>query len=143
MYSLSLFLSLTISFTIAYFIIPKIVKVSRIKKLFDVPNHRSAATQIIPTLGGIAILAGFIIGTIISSNSFNIDELKYLFTAIITMFIVGLKDDIIGISAMKKLLFQIAVAFYLVILGTMFLAIPIKSLWEIQVHLFWERPSQL
>ncbi|HCY43443.1 MAG TPA: undecaprenyl/decaprenyl-phosphate alpha-N-acetylglucosaminyl 1-phosphate transferase [Prolixibacteraceae bacterium] len=114
---LNIFFSFAISFTIVYFVIPKIIKVSRIKKLFDVPNHRSAAKHIVPTLGGIAIMAGFVISTIISSNYYNINDLKYLFAAIITMFVIGLKDDIIGISAKKKFNFQILIAIYLVLLG--------------------------
>lgn len=114
---LNIFLSLAISFTIAYFIIPKIIKVSRLRNLFDVPNHRSAAKKIVPTLGGIAIMAGLIIGTVLSSNNYNINELRYLLVAIITMFIIGLKDDIIGLSAKKKFYIQFAIAIYLVILG--------------------------
>lgn len=114
---LNIFLSLAISFTIAYFVIPKIIKVSVTKNLFDVPNHRSAAKKVVPTLGGIAILAGFVIGTIISSDSFNINALKYLYAANITMFLIGLKDDIIGLSAKKKFIIEIVMALYLVILG--------------------------
>ena len=113
----NIFLSLTLSFTIVYFVIPKIIKVARVKKLFDVPNHRSAAKKIVPTLGGIAIMAGFAIGTIVSSDSFNINNLKYLYVGIITMFLIGLKDDIIGLSAKKKFIIEIVMAFYLVILG--------------------------
>lgn len=114
---LNIFLSLAISFTIVFFIIPKIIKVSRIKKLFDIPNHRSATKHIVPTLGGIGIFAGIIISVIISSNSFNIDELKYMLAGIITMFFIGMKDDIIGLAARKKFLVQLLAALYLVILG--------------------------
>ena len=114
---LNIFISLALSFTIVYFVIPKIIKVSKIIKLYDVPNQRSAAKQIVPTLGGIAIFAGFIISTIISSNSLNINELKSMFVGVTVMFLIGLKDDIIGLSAKKKLIFQIATALYLVILG--------------------------
>ena len=89
---LNTFLSLAISFTIVYFVIPKIIKVSRIKKLFDVPNHRSAAKQVVPRLGGISILAGFTIGLIISSDNYNIDELKHLIAGILVMFVIGLKE---------------------------------------------------
>jgi len=114
---LNIFLSLIISFTIVFFVIPKIIKVSKIKNLFDVPNHRSAAKQIVPTLGGISIFAGFIISLILASNSLNIDELKYMFAALVAMFFIGLKDDIIGLSARTKLFVQIIFAIYLVILG--------------------------
>lgn len=113
----NIFISLALSFTIVYFIIPKIIKVSRKIKLFDVPNHRSAANQIVPTLGGIGIFAGFVISTVISSNSYNIDELKYLLVGLIAMFLIGLKDDIITLSAKKKLIAQVIMSLYLVIIG--------------------------
>lgn len=114
---LNIFLSLAISFTITFFVIPKIIKVSTIKNLFDVPNHRSAARKIVPTLGGIGIMAGFFIGTILSSDSFNINALKYLYAGIIVMFLMGLKDDLIGLSAKKKFIIEMVMALYMVILG--------------------------
>lgn len=114
---LYIFLSLAISFTIAYFIIPKIINISKIKKLFDVPNHRSAAKHIVPTLGGIAIYGGFKLGQILSLNSFNTDELKYMSAGVFVMFLLGLKDDIIGTSAKSKLFIQVLTAFYVVLLG--------------------------
>lgn len=113
----NIFLSLAISFLIAYFIIPVIIKVSNAKKLFDVPNHRSAAKHIVPTLGGIAIFAGFRLSQVISLNNFDTNELKYLSAGVLVMFLIGLKDDIISISAKSKLIVQLLVAFYLVILG--------------------------
>jgi len=114
---LNIFISLALSFTIVYFVIPKIIKVSKIIKLYDVPNQRSAAKQIVPTLGGIAIFAGFVISTIVSSNSLSINELKYIFVGVTVMFLIGLKDDIIGMSAKKKLIVQIGIALYLIIIG--------------------------
>jgi UDP-N-acetylmuramyl pentapeptide phosphotransferase/UDP-N-acetylglucosamine-1-phosphate transferase len=115
--NIEIFLSFVISFSISYFIIPKIVKVARIKKLFDVPGHRSAAKRIVPRLGGVAILFGFIISVIITTNRYNINELKYIFVSILTMFMIGLKDDFIGLAARKKLFIQLMVAVYLVFLG--------------------------
>lgn len=114
---LNLFLSLALSFTIVYFVIPKVVKISHIKNLFDIPNHRSAAKKATPRLGGIAILAGFAISLIISADNLNINELKYLFAGIITMFLIGIKDDFIGMAARKKFAIQIFMAIYLVIPG--------------------------
>lgn len=114
---INIFLSLAIAFSIVFFVIPKIIKVSNLKNLFDVPNHRSAAKHVVPTLGGISIFAGFVISIVIASNSYNIDELKYMLAGIIAMFFVGLKDDIIGIAARNKFRIQIVMAFYLVIIG--------------------------
>lgn len=113
----SLFLGLAISFAISAFIIPIIIQVSIKKQLFDVPNHRSATKYIVPTLGGIAIFAGFRISQIISLDSFNADELKHMSLGIFIMFILGLKDDLIALSAKTKLIVQLAMTLYLVLLG--------------------------
>ncbi len=113
----NIFFSLTIGFSIAYFSIPIIIRIARVKKLFDVPNERSATKIVVPTLGGISILIGFVISLLIASGKVNIDCLKYLFAAIFVMFSVGLKDDLIGTSAVRKLLIELAVAFGLVLLG--------------------------
>ena len=121
---LNLFLSLALSFTIVYFVIPKIVKVSKIKNLFDIPNHRSAAKRATPRLGGVAILAGFVISLIISADNLNINSMKYLFVGVMTMFMIGIKDDFIGLAAKKKFLIQILMAVYLVTLGHFNITIP-------------------
>jgi UDP-GlcNAc:undecaprenyl-phosphate/decaprenyl-phosphate GlcNAc-1-phosphate transferase len=114
---LDLFLSLALSFTIAFLLIPKIIQVSITKKLFDVPNHRSAAKHVVPTLGGIAIFAGFRIAQVISLNNFDVNELKYLSISVIAMLFVGLMDDLVGLPARSKFIIQLVMAIYLVILG--------------------------
>ncbi len=114
---INIFFSLSVSFTIVYFVIPGVIRAARAKKLFDVPNSRSAAKKVVPTLGGIAIFVGFVLSTIISSDSFRFDELKYLFASITIMFVIGLNDDILGVSARRKLVIEILMAFYLVVLG--------------------------
>lgn len=119
MLHMEIFISLAFSFTITFFIVPAIIKVAREKHLFDEPNHRSAAKEPIPNLGGIAIMAGFIIAMIVATDHFNINEFKYYFIAVITLFLIGLKDDLIGISARKKFIVQFAVALYLVFMGSL------------------------
>ncbi|MDP2336660.1 MAG: MraY family glycosyltransferase [Bacteroidota bacterium] len=114
---INIFLSLAIGFSIVFYIIPKIIKVSNIKNLFDVPNHRSAAKHVVPTLGGIAIYTGFRISQIISLDSFDVNEMRYLSLGVLIMFILGLKDDLISVSAKTKLVIQVAMAIYLVVLG--------------------------
>jgi UDP-GlcNAc:undecaprenyl-phosphate/decaprenyl-phosphate GlcNAc-1-phosphate transferase len=109
--------SLAISFSVVYLTIPGIIKVARARKLFDIPNTRSATKQVVPTLGGIAIFAGFMLSVILSTDNFRIDELKYLFASVTIMFMTGLKDDILDFSARRKLVIEVLTAFYLVILG--------------------------
>ncbi|HEX7585821.1 MAG TPA: MraY family glycosyltransferase, partial [Prolixibacteraceae bacterium] len=116
--NLYLLLSFSISFLLVLFAIPKIILVAHAKKLFDVPNHRTANQEkVIPNLGGIAIFSGFFISAIISLEGFDIKKIISLLLASLVMFLMGLKDDTIGLSAKKKLFGQILVALYLVIIS--------------------------
>lgn len=118
---INIIFSLIISFLISFLIIPKIIKISVTKKLFDEPNHRSATKYVVPTLGGIAIYAGFRIAQVLSLDNYNIDQLKYLNISVLILFFVGMLDDIVGVEAKKKLLIQLMVAFYLVFLGNIYI----------------------
>lgn len=110
-------LSLVIGFVIVSYFIPKIIFVSREKKLFDVPNERSASRVITPNLGGIAIFAGFYVSLTVALHSFNTQSITPLLLAAVVMFLIGLKDDLIGLSPRKKLFFQVLTAMYLIFLG--------------------------
>jgi len=110
-------LALSIGFIVVNISIPAIIRVAKAKRLFDVPNERTASKKIVPTLGGVAIFVGLAMSTIIGTYKYSFDELKYLIAAIIIMFFVGLKDDILNISAKKKLCLQILAALILILLG--------------------------
>lgn len=106
-----------LGFLLVYITIPPIIRVSFAKHLYDTPNSRKVSKKIIPTLGGVAIFIGFILSTIIATDGYNFSELKYLIAAVVIMFFIGLKDDLIEISASKKLIAQIITSLMLIILG--------------------------
>ncbi|MDP2891397.1 MAG: MraY family glycosyltransferase [Bacteroidota bacterium] len=117
---MSIFYSLLgflIGFGLVCFTIPALIRVSFAKHLYDTPNERKASKVIVPTLGGVSIFIGFIISTIIASDGYNFGELKYLIAAVMIMFFIGLKDDLMDISALKKLVAQLITALILIILG--------------------------
>jgi len=101
------------AFLITYISIPSIVKVARMKHLFDEPDERTVHTESIPTLGGIAIFAGLAISSLIFTN--HLSEIRYIVAATIALFFVGLKDDILVIAPLTKLLGQIFAASFLVV----------------------------
>lgn len=102
---------------IVVFTIPPLIRVSFAKHLYDTPNHRKVSKVIVPTLGGVAIFIGFILSTIIATDGYVFEELKYLIAAVIIMFFIGLKDDLMDISAVKKLAVEIGTACILIFLG--------------------------
>jgi len=106
-----------LGFGLVFLTIPPIIRVSIAKRLYDTPNERKVNKVVVPTLGGVAIFIGFILSTIIATDGYNFGELKYLIAAIIIMFFVGLKDDMMDISARKKLFVQLATAIMLIVLG--------------------------
>ncbi len=97
--------------------VPTVINVSRQLKLFSIPNGRSATTYTTPTLGGIAIFLGFILGLTLTRNGYILPGLIFIIAGVLIMFFVGLKDDILTLSAGKKLMAQIFVAGMLMVLG--------------------------
>lgn len=113
----TILLNLVASFTLAYFAIPSVVRVSNTKHLFDVPDHRKLNKVVVPTLGGIAIFIGFTLSTLIFMEGQSDFNFRYLFAALIMMFFIGIKDDIMVLSAKRKLVVQILAALLLVLPG--------------------------
>lgn len=114
---LTLLLNIVVSFIITYLVIPPIVRVSKAKNLMDVPDERKLNTIVIPTLGGVGVFIAFNISTLIFLPDIKLTELRFLYAAIIMMFFIGLKDDLLVISARKKFLIQIAASVLLVVMG--------------------------
>lgn len=105
------------AFTITYIVIPSIVKFSKEKFLFDSPNERKSHTSAIPTLGGSAVFLGMIIPvTLFGETDFD-HSFKYLIAGLLILFFIGVKDDILVISAKKKLYAEIFAIFLIVVLG--------------------------
>jgi len=112
-----LLLAFTIGFAATYISVPQIFTISVKKKLFDIPDQRKLNKTIVPNIGGMAIFIGWMFGTLLCLQSYFVQGMQYLLVAILVMFVVGIKDDIVTVSAYKKLLLQIGAALILVILG--------------------------
>ena len=111
-------LSFFCSLIIALLAIPTIIKVSYLKHLYDVPDDRKTHGRVIPTLGGLAIFAGFMISLCIFAPNHDVFiTYKYLLAAVLIIFFIGLKDDILIISPIKKLAAQILAVSIIVLFG--------------------------
>jgi len=111
------FCAFLIGFVIVFIVVPPILRVAHAKQLFEPFEERKIHTKIVPPLGGVAIFIGFILSTILATNGLSFDSLKYIIAAIILMFFIGLKDDLVNISARKKLVIQIFAALILITMG--------------------------
>ncbi len=116
------------SFFVVYTSTPPLIKVARLKNLIDEPGEeRKLHKRRIPTIGGIIIFAATIFSFAIwfPSEQFEdaadlrhaMSDFKYLVATILILFFVGIKDDIIGTAAIKKLVANIFVALILVLMA--------------------------
>lgn len=110
-------LSLAISFTATFLAIPVVIKVAQMKKLYDVPDERKVHLNPIPSLGGLGIFAGFLFGILLSTPFTKTPEMQYFIAASLVIFFLGIKDDIVVLSPIKKFIGQVFAAFIIVYLG--------------------------
>jgi UDP-N-acetylmuramyl pentapeptide phosphotransferase/UDP-N-acetylglucosamine-1-phosphate transferase len=106
----NIFLSSGLAFLITFFAIPVIIEVAKDKKLFDEPGERKVHKAVIPTLGGLGIFGGFIIATLIGVPPATATVLQYFMAAIMIIFFMGIKDDVLILTASKKFIGQLVAA---------------------------------
>ena len=105
---------LLVGFVTTFLIIPKLIVIIRHTNLMDQADERSSHTVKTPTLGGISFYISLIFG-LFTIHFFSYDGLSlHVIVGLTILFFVGLKDDIMVLSAFTKLLAQlIAVSFVL------------------------------
>jgi len=117
MLALDILLTASVSFIITFLAIPIILQVAEQKKLFDIPDERKVHTRPVASLGGVGIFGGFILASLLSIQGYLYPEFQYFFAASIVIFFLGLKDDLMILSATKKFIGQIIAASILIHLG--------------------------
>src|SRR5690606_29367062 len=86
------------------------------KQLMDVPNGRSSHSHVTPSHGGTAIFASIIIVySLLADFTASSNKLYLLIPALVILFFIGLKDDILIASAYKKLIAQLLAALVIVV----------------------------
>ncbi|MGB0424520.1 MAG: glycosyltransferase family 4 protein [Flavobacteriales bacterium] len=119
------------AFLLVFIAMPSLIKVAKLKHLVDEPGEaRKLHRRSVPTIGGILIFAGTILGYSLwfpsqnpSQLGMNYDtlsalhEFKFLVASMFILFFLGLKDDIIGVSPSKKLLVHMTVGAILVLMA--------------------------
>ncbi len=106
--------------------IPVIIRIAKIKKLFDDPDERKTHQTAVPTLGGLGIFAAISIVTLTLINAYGMNggggansltALPPIMAGFTMIFFIGMKDDILNISAWKKLAVEFVALFILVVIG--------------------------
>lgn len=115
---LDVLLTASVSFIISFLAIPVVLQIAEQKKLYDIPDERKVHTKPVASLGGVGIFGGFILAALLSIQiSPHFFEFQYFFAAAFVIFFLGLKDDLIVLSASKKFIGQVIAASILIHLG--------------------------
>jgi len=107
---------------------PVLIRIAFLKNIVDVPDkERKRHGRATPTLGGIIILAGTMIGYLLwfpyraireyGELLRSINDFQHIVAVSIILFLTGLKDDTVGLDNVKKLLIHIICAGIMVGIG--------------------------
>lgn len=125
------------AFVVVLFTMPSLIKVARMKHLVDEPSEeRKVHRRSVPTIGGIIIFAAVLFSYSLwfpKASLLNSDlegyralylnmgrayqDFKTIIAAMVLLFFIGVKDDIIGFSPVKKLVGHMIVGYILVVMG--------------------------
>lgn len=101
---------------------PVIIYVAEKKKLMDVPLERSAHSTQVPNLGGLGLFITFSLTLIVLSlmtdlSSVDLIKINALMASTIILLFLGIKDDLVLISPLKKLIGQLVSAAIVIFLS--------------------------
>lgn len=114
---LDVLLTASVSFIISFLAIPVVLQIAEQKKLYDIPDERKVHSRPVASLGGVGIFGGFLLASLLSIHGYLNPEFQYFFAAALVIFFLGLKDDLMVLSASKKFVGQVIAASIIIHLG--------------------------
>jgi UDP-GlcNAc:undecaprenyl-phosphate/decaprenyl-phosphate GlcNAc-1-phosphate transferase len=106
-----------ISFLMAFLVIPLVIRVLHKMELSVQPGGRKIHTASVPAMGGIGILGAAFFTILIGFEMEVLIQVRYLLAAAMLMFFVGLRDDVVDLTAIQKLGGQLVASFMVVVMG--------------------------
>lgn len=123
--------------------VPPVTRLAFALRALDHPDTRKLQTSAVPRLGGVAILVGLALGTGFAGVSRwgewdNLQRSEMLVLALATglVFLVGVVDDLVGVSIAKKFVCQLLAGVLLVQIGWSFEVLRLPFLGVIQLGWF-------
>ena len=122
-----------LSALLGWLFIPRVLILSHRKRLFDMPDERKMHEMPVPRLGGITFLPILLMSItlvmglwVMLGHTYQVDNLALvvtrfllLFVGLMMLYLVGVVDDLIGVSYQAKFMVQIVCA----------LLFPVSGLW--------------
>jgi UDP-N-acetylmuramyl pentapeptide phosphotransferase/UDP-N-acetylglucosamine-1-phosphate transferase len=112
-----IFLAVSTAFLIGFLLTPIVILVLKKMELMDSPGGRKIHNGYIPSMGGIAFVIATFIAVLSWLDAQYIMEIRFLLAAFGLMFFVGLRDDMVNMSAIQKLAGQFISAYLVVVMA--------------------------
>lgn len=110
-------LSFVTAFVVAMIVMPPLIRVVYRLKMFDVPDGRKEHVTPVPTMGGIASIAGMAMGCALWFQfSRDIFIISFFFSMAVLL-VIGMMDDLKNLPARYKFAIQIAVSLLIAFSG--------------------------
>lgn len=119
--NLRLILSIVVALIIGWNIRMPIFRMAIRKEFVDKPNKRSSHKRAIPNIGGIVVFLAFLVSFLIFVRFEVGSEFQYVLLGAMIIFLVGIYDDLLGISPRKKLKGEILGVLVLIVGGGFYL----------------------
>lgn len=119
----SIFIFTGISFLLSIILVPLIMQFCRMYSLYDTVNSRKIHSGNIPRLGGVAIVVSFIICAVVCfyvDKTLSFSNVAPLLAAGALIFLFGIVDDVVEMSAILKLIVQLVATAIVVLNGYRF-----------------------
>ncbi len=122
--------------------VPPVTRLAIALRALDHPDERKHQAKAVPCLGGVAIAIGLALGAGLAGISrfgewegLDRGEMVALMLGTGLVFLVGVADDLLGVSAYKKLFFEIVAACLLVRIGWSFEVLRLPLVGEVYLGL--------
>lgn len=103
------------AYVISYISMPAVIRVTELKNLIDIPDgYRRLHGKVIPTLGGVGIIAAFIISYSVWGQVVSLSSFPFFIAALFILFLLGVRDDIVELTPFKKFVVQMVAVLILV-----------------------------
>ncbi len=103
-----------VSIVLTLIAIPQTIRIFVEKDLYDAPGGRKLHKNLTPSMGGAAIFFAFFIVSLLFIDLMAFHKLKFLFASIFILFFMGLRDDMVPMKSMHKMIIQLFTASLLV-----------------------------
>lgn len=110
-------IAICMSAIVSYSSYPVIIKICKVKGLMQEPGVRSSHAIKTPNLGGVGIFLGVTSVLTFVGSIMSYTNLLCLIGALVVLFFTGIKDDLMELSPIKKLIGQLVASLFVIIIS--------------------------